>query len=711
MRNLFIKLIRFLPVLAMFFTFWLVTLAGTYAQNSFVLSMRNEVQVSPTVFEFDIYLQNTDVSPFELATFQAGITYNSGIVNGGTLSAGMFTLVAGTSELVSAQIPSAINGTTAGLLKIGPKTPPGSGSGTIISTVSPGTRIGRFRFTNTVAFTAESQANLAFTSSADVAPSYATSVHQYVGGVNTALTVTPGVNAVFVGNNPYFNINNWLSTAASTDWGTGTNWSSGSAPLSSSSAMILPGTNQPIAGSGATCSNLHVMSGATVQVAVNGTLTVSGNLDVADDNGLTVKSSAAGTGSLIVNGTVPTGNQVKVQRYVAGWTGDYDGWHFLASPVTSQSISGAFTPSPATSYDFFAWGEPQQQWMTQKDGLNGITTFIPGKGYLVAYQNTDTKEFVGTLNTSSPTVSLSMSGGTYSGWNLLGNPYPSAITWSNGATPNIGAVAQIWNNSIQDYTLLQGGTLAIPAMDGFMVYTTSNGQNFTIPSAKIHSATGWYKTGEQQIKLIAHDLDGVSAKECFIGFNPNATAGFDLQYDAYMLSGFAPKFYSTADGGKFSLNTLPAINSDLVIPFGFEKNTSTNFSIELAQSISGYPVYLLDHKTNTVVNLTDVTTYAFTSLAGDDANRFEIFFKLGVGMPEPKPLSSVNVYSLDHKIVVENVSGETQMDVINVQGQLLNSYEFVSNGKHEVSANYPAGIYMVRLNNGGVVKTMKVFVK
>ena len=511
----------------------------------------------------------------------------------------------------------------------------------------------------------------------------------------------------------------WLSTAATTDWNTGSNWSDAAIPVGSEAVTIFPGVNQPIAGSGSVCNHLSALTGANVQVAYNGSLTVNGNLTVADDNGLVVKSTAAGSGSLIVNGTVPTGNKVKVERYIAAanWASGTDGWHFLSSPVASQSISGTFTPPSGGSndYDFYAWSEPAQMWLNQKTPANGITTFQVGQGYLVAYQQADTKNFIGQLNNADKSVTLTSSGSgalTHYGWNLLGNPYPCALTWATGWTlTNIDAVAQIWNNSAKDYSLLNAGSV-VPATNGFMVYTSVASQSLTIPAAaRTHSATAWYKSGEQQIRLIAHDPQGESFKEAVIRFNPAATSGFDLAYDAYMLSGFAPKFYSTADGSRFSQNTLPAINSDLVIPFGFEKNESTNFSIELAESVSGFPVYLLDHKTNTVVNLTDVTNYAFTAQDGDDANRFDVFFKLGVGMNELNPLSAVNVYSLDHKIIVANVKGKTQMDVLNVQGQLLNNYELVSNGQHEIPANYPAGIYMVRLSNGGEVKTMKVFVK
>lgn len=507
----------------------------------------------------------------------------------------------------------------------------------------------------------------------------------------------------------------WLTTGTS-DWGTNSNWSGTSVPLASENISILSGGTQPIAGVGAVAGKLKIEAGASVNVAFNGTLTVNGNLEIADDNGLVVNSTAAGTGSLITNGTVPAGNKVKVQRYIsaANWANGTDGWHLLSSPVTGQSISGGFTPTGAgNDYDFYAWSETGQQWLNQDVPANGITSFIPGKGYLVAYQQAGTKEFSGVVNTTNQSFTLTNSGAAeHNGYNLLGNPFSSALTWGTGWTlTNIGPFGTyVWSDAAKDYSLVSPGD-PIPAMNGFMVYTSAASQALTIPAAaRTHNSTSWYKSTEQQVKLIAHDPEGASYKASMLRFNPEATAGFDLAYDAYMLSGFAPKFYSTADSKSFGLNTLPAITTGLTVPFGFVKNAYSNFTIELAESIDGHILYLRDKKTNTVVNLSTNPNYSFTSTEGDNADRFELVFDLNVGTKE-LPLASAKVYSLDKRIVIDNVFGVTTMDVINVQGQVLKNFKFNSTGTHEISVNLLTGVYMVRLQNGGEMKTMKVFVK
>ena len=244
------------------------------------------------------------------------------------------------------------------------------------------------------------------------------------------------------------------------------------------------------------------------------------------------------------------------------------------------------------------------------------------------------------------------------------------------------------------------------------IYTSVASQSLTIPAAqRVHSATAWYKSAAQQIELIAHDPQGESAKSSFIGFDSKATAGFDLEYDAYLLSGYAPKFYSVAGGSEFSLNTLPEAVSNLTIPFGFVKNASSSFSIELAQSIEGHSVWLRDLLTNTVVNLSDTPVYSFTSADGDNAARFEIVLDMFTGTSDLKALASAYAYSADNRIVVTGVNGETKMDVISIQGQVLKTFEFFSTGQHDVSVNLSTGVYLVRLYNSGEIRTMKVMVK
>ncbi|MBK6346609.1 MAG: hypothetical protein IPF68_11875 [Bacteroidales bacterium] len=172
-----------------------VVQAGVPA-SEFMLTIPFVDQTAPNVFEFDIYLLDVDPAvPFQLATIQAGINFNIAMLNGAAITAGMTTIVPGSSDLPANMAPISVSTTSAGLIRMAGRAAPGAGNGYIVSTIGWGTRIARLRLTSSVSFAPNSTPNLVFTSSAAITPSYATRVAKYEGTVNTQLTVTPGFNA------------------------------------------------------------------------------------------------------------------------------------------------------------------------------------------------------------------------------------------------------------------------------------------------------------------------------------------------------------------------------------------------------------------------------------------------------------------------------------------------------------------------------------
>ncbi len=117
--------------------------------SDYLCTIRNDSLLTQNIYEFDIYLQNTDATNFfELATFQAGILVNPAIVNSGTITP---SIVSGSSELVVLQQPESIQ-FESNCIRIAPRGGPGFGGGTEIPRTSPGIRVARIRLTNTNAF-------------------------------------------------------------------------------------------------------------------------------------------------------------------------------------------------------------------------------------------------------------------------------------------------------------------------------------------------------------------------------------------------------------------------------------------------------------------------------------------------------------------------------------------------------------------------------
>lgn len=166
-------------------------LALLFAENIFsqtpayTLTLTNDLQVDNTKYEFDIYILRTGSNTFEYANnSQFFININPAIINGGTLT---FTIMSGTCELnVTQQVLSSKVSFDAAnnRLRIAAHSPSGAGTGTIISNSGLGTRLGRFRVTNTVTFAA-SQANLTWYNGPT---GFFTKMFAYVSSTNVEIT-------------------------------------------------------------------------------------------------------------------------------------------------------------------------------------------------------------------------------------------------------------------------------------------------------------------------------------------------------------------------------------------------------------------------------------------------------------------------------------------------------------------------------------------
>ncbi len=186
-------------------------ISPVFAQiEKFKISVRNVIQTAPDKLEFDVYLLDTDSGqPFEMALCQLGFLLNSQIYTDGNLSVAIDNTNTG---LKSSGQFSATPGIVTNLgdypgqtlVRLAGHAPPGAGNGTIISCTEPGTLLTHFILTSSVSFKSFTTPDIAFTSSSATSPLYPTHVSEYVNGLNTPLTVAPGVNAI-VYDNPVLN--------------------------------------------------------------------------------------------------------------------------------------------------------------------------------------------------------------------------------------------------------------------------------------------------------------------------------------------------------------------------------------------------------------------------------------------------------------------------------------------------------------------------
>ncbi|MCE1201892.1 MAG: T9SS type A sorting domain-containing protein [Bacteroidia bacterium] len=446
---------------------------------------------------------------------------------------------------------------------------------------------------------------------------------------------------------------------------------------------------------------------------------------------LTIKSDATGTGSLIHSSS---GVNATVERYFAG----SEQWRLVSSPVASQSISGGWTPAGTydpphnVGYDFYAWDEVTSTWLNQRIAGNNITSFVPAKGYLVSFQETDpTKHFSGELNTGSVSISLTKTGsGDYSGTNLVGNPYPSSIDWKaasgwsrsilkdDDAGEGVGYTMYIYNPSANNYGAYisnsssdegtHGVTRYIPPMQGFFVVASSAGSFGMDNNVRVHNNAGnFLKNKGAEPNIIRASVTGtnVGSDEVMIEFG-NKQGGAP-KWNSMVAT--APSLWVSKNDKRYSIYFHHNNQQTESLPVSFKAGANGQYtlSFEFAQG-QYHTLRLQDLKTNTIHDLLAANSYAFSATTSDDPNRFLLVLGT-VGVDEnPADQAQLQAYMANGLLWVNNPAENSQLAVFDLSGRMLVQQQLRSKGLQQLSLNLQKGAYILRLTEGNSSLSTKV---
>ncbi|MCF8232831.1 MAG: T9SS type A sorting domain-containing protein [Bacteroidales bacterium] len=489
-----------------------------------------------------------------------------------------------------------------------------------------------------------------------------------------------------------YTVNSFNSTSG--NWNTATNWNNETVPIASEN-VVIPS---------------------------DGAVTIASSKASGTCNDLLIQSDASGTGSLIVEGSLNVTGNATVQQYIEGWVpSGSDGWHLLSSPIGTFTIDGSDF-DPGSNDDLYRWEESTNIWKNHKAG--DPTEVSPGMGYLVAYENNSTKEFTGTLNTGDQTVTnLSYNASEGNGWNLVGNPFSSAIKWNDDSWNLPGSVqaeAKIRDESAGNYIGITSGA-TIPINQGFFVQITSDNVNITIPSgAQFHGNTAFYKKEKElegffKLKVKAeantfYDIQTIRLHEAS-----------DESYDRYDSEKFygnenAPQIYSIDENlGNLSTHSVhpSSIDDSRIFPLGFEA-VDGEYTLLLSLNTLGeeYSAVLEDTKADKMIDFSEQETYTFSALEGDDVERFRLHLeKSAIGIPEDSELQNTNIYANNHNIYIqtsENLTDGTVF-VYNTLGQLVVQKDL--NNDYCVIGMEGKGAYIVKIRSEEGIATEKVIIQ
>jgi len=481
--------------------------------------------------------------------------------------------------------------------------------------------------------------------------------------------------------------------------------------------------------------NLKITNDASINVLSETNITINDSL-INQSNNLTLKSDNLGTASLITYGKI-TG-VATVEKFL---TSTNPSGHTLSSPV-KHAAQNLFSDAINTYY----YNPLQPSWVVFSTG-----ELEKMRGYWTKFSNDKTISFNDTLNTGIFTYTdfyrIAPYGYGNMGWNFLGNPYPSAISWDsviniNGGTQDFKAITKLNNalhvindNGNYDSYVYFVGTNGfkgiVPPHKAFWTqvshdYYDSNNPLLPVSGANLNLDNS-VRVHENLVPVSKSTLDGIirlniernqGKDEAILRLVPNATFNFDPAFDAYKFiseSSHAPQIYMATNAqDKMAINSLPDNpNLPVSIPLGIVSaaNQLHTLSIDLsAFNKDNINVHLEDKIKNTFTDVRQSSNYNYMSFTGTDTQRFVLHLGLNTNTNlNENSQQEVDVYSYDNSIYIGNLKENVTFSLYDMLGKLVFSENLTdSNTKFEF--NLPRAYYIVRLTGNKTNTVKKVLI-
>ena len=513
-------------------------------------------------------------------------------------------------------------------------------------------------------------------------------------------------------------------------------------------------------------------------IIIDGTLIVAnqGSVVQVEENAITINN-----GSISVSKTTPT---IDDRNFVA-----------MSSPVTAEArdrvygnsravfsiIPENFIPFPIDLMTFPEFEGAENFLDDDNDYLLPVTgsTALPpaGIGQLIfpqpeanvgdgAYTLTYTQNpsNPGTLNSGTITVPINYNGpATINNYNLLGNPYASAIDVAEFISTN-DAVNEVYywdhltnptaalpgfgtsNFSMNDISM-RNAMMGVAAVNGgtapgqFM----ASGQGFGIKADQSQAGANTPVVFANRIRVtgnndgfrssaVENNIDKLwlnlttnayeeAQSQTAIGFTENATQGFDAGYDSKRLGTFLSLF-TNLDGAYLAIQGREAFDPTIELTLGFSTSIETEetytISIDHLEGIAieNAPIFLVDHLENTVTNLKE-NSYLFTASKGIQSDRFTVIFQERdvLGVDEVRFRESVTLHpNPATNQVTLTYSGQQQLQKLTVtvmNGRLIKTMNLRSfnHSLNIQTSKLAKGMYFIQIQSDSNSITQKLIIK
>ena len=526
------------------------------------------------------------------------------------------------------------------------------------------------------------------------------------------------------------------STATYTTYG----WDNGILPTNDSFyTTIQSGTYTIPTGTHLSACELHVNAGANLIIEAGASITVKGIVITNGNFNIESSGSLVQTDDRVINSGSGNFRMKRNSEPVTRF--DYTYW---SSPVVGATC---FNVSPNTLLDkYFKYNTLINNWQNIP---YGIDVMLGGKGYIIrapqmfstTVPDIFTATFVGKPNNGRISPDIIRNG---TSWNLIGNPYPSAIDVDLflGHANNVGVVGgtiYLWTHKTP---LSPGGTGYIYSAADYAAYNytggvttqptgvlpfagkVASGQAFFVEGLVNGKATfnnsmriatdnnQFYRANIQKDRFWLNLTNNQGAfNQMLIGYLEGATVGYDRGFDGKVFGGTYVNLYSISDNENLTIQGRPApfVPSD-VIQLGYKTTIAGDFQITLPTFeglFANQDVFLEDKETTIIHNL-KISPYTFSSAIGTFNNRFKLrYSETSLAIPQMISQLDVKVTTYNNSISVLSESNMIKsivaFDVLGKQIFAKNNLDINQYNIEEIQKNNQLLLLKITMQNDAVV--------
>lgn len=413
------------------------------------------------------------------------------------------------------------------------------------------------------------------------------------------------------------------------------------------------------------------------------------------------------------NGSVQ--GKVETERHLT-WTGTgHSGYRFMGSPHRSAIPFSQVDGLPSVPHGIIRFSEPLNTYLsvpTSNNQWNSAQAFGIWTDSSRIIRLTGEPQ----LNPTGPYFLQNQS----ARWNLMGNPFPSAVAWDSVLKTNTEHAVWVWKKdsvipgagtwaSYINGSGSNGATGILAPLQGFMVRAGASGLSsifYPLAARQPDLMSSFFRQNHHEPRLSVK-LEQISPhfmEESVIQLKADATSGFDAQHDAGYLgdeTAASPSLASLdGNGYAYSIQSIPDPGGlQRIIPLKTIFGQSGNYQIHIESSNWPSPslIFLEDRMLQRIETIIGNTTYGFVSNGPADSLRFRIHLNsVGVGIVE-NDFSDIRVYLHNGILYFQGVDAVQRIEIRDLRGRVMQLIH--PSGVNEVQwpTDLAHGIYIVSL--------------